>query len=161
MSAIVKRRCSPPLLDALGGNAKAVQLSAASGPWWFMPTKAQRDAGASWIRCDLTITGGERFMPLAADPTLSLPLPDSQAKCRQGKRGDYRITACARTHQYRATHALKYPATRFPGSRRVMRWTAEKCSNKLGRSFGYYEWPTKSTWRQGYKFSVCYKTTRS
>ena len=160
LQKIVRRQCVPAVRGALGGNAKAVQLSATSAPWWFMPTPAQRDAGAAWIRCDLVNLGGDRLMPLPADPTLSLPLSDSRAKCRVGKRAHYLVTTCSRPHQYRATHAVKYPSARYPGDRRLQRWSVRKCGDKLGRSFGYYEWPGRLDWKLGFSYSICFKTTR-
>lgn len=157
LSVVVTRRCNSSFIDALGGSTKAIQLSAFTG-WWFAPTKAQRDAGATWVRCDLSISGGDRLMPLPEDVTLDLPLPDSQAKCRKGKAADYLLTVCGRAHQFRATHAVKYPSNTYPGTRRLVRWTYRKCSDKLGRSLGLYERPSRLEWKLGFGHSLCYKS---
>jgi hypothetical protein len=153
--------CSQALLAFFGGRAKALQMSAYSFVW-FVPSQAQRDAGATWIRCDLVLysTRSLKALPTNGDPELgSLPLPNRQARCRAGKRADYRMTACDVRHAYRATHARRYPSGGYPGARRMTRWTIRMCVSKLPRSAFYYESPSRARWKAGLRFSVCMKAT--
>ncbi|HWJ83018.1 MAG TPA: septum formation family protein [Nocardioides sp.] len=155
--------CHRGILDLFAGKAKALQASA-YGLWIFFPTKAQRDAGAKWIRCDAALTAGETLAPLPTDgaPTLdALPLDDGVARCRRSKSSDYFATACSKAHSYRATEILKYPSATYPGLRRMKAWANRKCYARLGRSFGYYEWPTRAHWAVGLRYSLCFKTTTS
>ena len=161
--AIARRQCTPANLAFFSDNARAYQLSTYSS-WFFIPTKAQRDAGASWMRCDVTLYGYYSLKPLPTDgdPELGpLPLDDKIARCRKGKRSAYNVSSCDKPHQFHATHGVKYPSDGYPGDRRLQRWTHRKCDDKLGRSFGYYEWPSRSLWKLGLVYSVCYKTTTS
>lgn len=138
---------------------KATQLSAYTW-YWFQPTKAQMEAGASWIRCDLVLDGGTKFMPLptTGDPQLgSLPHGASVARCRLGEKKNYLLTACSRPHAYKATHAVKHPGARYPGSRKLAEWTVKRCRARLGQRFGFYSWPSPADWRAGRRYSICEK----
>lgn len=153
--------CERALLRLFDGKAKALAASAFDF-WWFGPTKAQRDAGAKWVRCDVALAAGARFVPLPTDgdPELgSLPLDDSVARCRRRKSHETFPTACSASHAYRATEILKYPSETYPGVPRIKQWTYRKCDARLGRSFGYYSWPGRVRWRIGIPYSLCYKTT--
>lgn len=164
LAALVRvagRHCTRANLAFFGNNVRAYQLSTYIS-WFFIPTRAQREAGASWMRCDLTLYGYRSLKPLPTDgdPALgALPLDNKVARCRKGKRNDYDVTSCDRAHQFHATHAVKYPGADYPGDKRMVRWTIRTCSERLGRSFGYWTRATRSGWKHGLRYSVCYKTT--
>lgn len=152
--------CRRAMAAYFDDGVKALQMSA-YGLYFFAPTKAQRDAGASWVRCDLFLSGGTKLMPLPTDGDAelgSLPHPKRIARCRMGKAAGFVGTVCARPHAFRATHALKRPGA-YPGRRRMERWTVERCRAKLGPSLGYYTFPIPLDWRAGRRFSVCEKKT--
>ena len=158
----VSAKCERAKIDYFG-DTKTLELSMYF-TYFFYPTKAQRDAGANWARCDLALNGkaGLQPLPTDGDPALgSLPLPDKVAKCRQGKAAKYAVVSCDHGHRYRATTALKHPGSAYPGLRKVVSWTVDRCRASLGRSFGYYAAPTHLQWRIGYRYSICYKTTRN
>ena len=114
------------------------------------------------MRCDLALLGGDRLLTLPHDLVLGgLPLPDSVALCRQGKRADYAYTACARPHQFRATISIKYPQTSYPGRRAAKQFALRKCRARAEAEF-FYEWVTsRASWRHGYRHAVClFKTDR-
>lgn len=159
---IVRRECTPTDLAFFSNKVKAFQLSTYSS-WFFLPTRVQQEAGALWIRCDISLYGYRSLKPLPTDgdPELGpLPLDDNVAACRKGKREDFNVTSCDRTHRFHATVAAKYPGDRYPGDRRMTRWTIHKCADRLGRSFGYWQRPGRLQWRLGLRYSICYKTTR-
>lgn len=160
--ARIETPCSQSQLALFGGHAKPLQMSAYFG-LFFIPTKAQRDAGAKWVRCDTALISGRslRALPTDGDPELGrLPLPDRLARCRVGKAGGYAVTTCDRKHAFRATHAVKYPSRTYPGTRRMSRWTLRKCRAKLGGAAFYYEPAERAEWRAGMRFSVCLRKTR-
>jgi len=157
----VSERCARGNLAYFSGRAKVVQLSAVS-QWIFFPTRAQREAGAAWVRCDVAIDRG-RGLKVLRDrpfPALRAPLGNHVARCRKGPE-NFLVTTCDQAHRYRAVRALKYPGRTYPGQRRMIRWTVNHCRDALGRSFGFYEAATSYKWRTGYRFSICFRRTRN
>jgi hypothetical protein len=160
-----RRHCIPAFFDALGNNLKAIRRSAYV-PYTFIPTKAQRNAGAAWLRCDVALQGGTKLMNLAGDLTLGrLPLPASVAKCREGRRGDYAYTVCSRPHQYRATHSIRYPHSSWPGVRSSKRFAYRVCLERAralrSETFFYEQVASRWAWRVGYRHAVCLMKSRS
>lgn len=164
-NAIIRRaspKCIRGDLAFFDGKVKEYQLSTYSG-WFFFPTRAQQEAGANWVRCDVALYGYRSLEPLprTGGPTLGrLPLSDHVALCRKGKGDDFAVTVCDRAHRYHATFAAKHAGRRYPGLRPMVRWTIRKCHARLGRSFGFYQAATRAQWKVGLRYSVCYKTTR-
>lgn len=163
LDRLTARRCVPAEIDQLGARMKSIRRSAFK-LFWFRPTKAQRDAGASWIRCDLTLLGGRKLVKLPGedDPKLgSLPLPDSVARCRTGKNLGYVVTVCSRNHSFRATLALKLRETKYPGNRAARAEALRKCRAHLETAF-YYEYPPSPLdWKLGDHYAVCLPKTTS
>jgi hypothetical protein len=158
----VNSKCMKGELDLLGEHPKVVQSSAYS-MWLFIPSKAQRQAGAKWVRCDIALAKGTSLRPLATDgpPELgSLPLDDDLALCRRGKAQRYLVVACSGAHALRAIPLIRRPGA-YPGDHRMELWTQRHCVAKLGRRLGFYEWPTRTSWRLGERYSTCFKTTTS
>jgi len=161
MLRVVHRRCTPAELAFFGDHARPFQLSTYSG-WYFLPTRVQQEAGATWLRCDIALYGYRSLQQLPTDGPPELdrpPLSDHVARCRKGKRDDFALTSCDRNHQFRATYAVKYPSGSYPGDKRMIRWTIRKCSDRLGSSFGYWERATRTDWNSGLRYSICFKTT--
>ena len=165
----VVRQCYKAEIDLFDSQVKSIQMST-YGIWFFYPTKAQQEAGARWARCDLGIrtTIGRtsnptmKQLPTDGPPVLGpTPLPDSLAKCRKGKRGDFALTTCDRSHSLRLKRAVHYPGDSYPGAHRINNWTIDRCRRELGRSFGYWTAPSRYTWNAGFSYSLCYKTTSS
>ena len=155
--------CYQGLIDELGGDTKKVQLSAYSF-FWFIPTKAERDSGASWVRCDAVLLGGRKFvsLPSGTDISLgSLPLGDKLAKCRAGKRANYQVISCSKSHAFHAKLALKYPGSTYPGKRAAERWALRHCRAHLDRTFYYEAVESKFAWNLGYRYAICLPETRS
>jgi hypothetical protein len=151
----VWRTCGNKVEAALGDNPKLIQRAAYSW-FWFSPTRVQREEGALWVRCDLALLGGDRLLALPQDLVLGgLPLPDSVALCRQGKRADYAYTACSRPHKFRATISIKYPYSSYPGRRTAKQFALRKCRARATAPF-FYEWvASRASWHRGYRHAVC------
>ena len=156
--------CFRSWIEKLGGNTKKVRMSAYA-MYWFVPTKAEREAGATWVRCDAVLLGGRKFIPLpsGSDITLgSLPLTNKFAKCRAGKRSGYQVLSCSRRHVYRAKIAIRYPDGAYPGKRAATRWALRKCSARLNTAFYYEPVLSKFAWNKlGYRHAICLPKTRS
>jgi hypothetical protein len=153
--------CYRALIGRSGGNAKTLRMSAYSLAW-FIPTSAQRDAGAKWVRCDLYLAGGSKLLPLPANDSIALgalPLSDRFAKCRAGKRGGYAVTSCSRGHAFRAKIAIKYPHSSYPGPRAANRFALRKCRARLDGAFYYEAVLSKQSWKAGFRHAICLPRT--
>lgn len=164
----VVKQCDAALIDFFDGKVRSIQMST-YGIWFFYPTEAQQEAGASWARCDVGLysTVGRstdptiKKLPTDGAPVLgALPLPDAVAKCRKGAGADFGVTTCDRTHSYRVARTPLYPGDTYPGQRRINSWTVDKCRRELRRSFGYWSAPSKFGWKADLRYSLCYRTTR-
>ena len=72
-------RCYRALYKALGGTQESRALTA-YGLSYYVPTQAELDRGARWVRCDMLLYGGNKVMPLP-DPLLPATPDDSVALC--------------------------------------------------------------------------------
>jgi hypothetical protein len=153
------KKCQPAWQELLGRTEKAREMSAYS--WaWFIPTKAQRDHGARWFRCDLILYGGSSLLRLPDDeaPVLAQPpLPNSVARCLTAKRN---TTTCSRSHIWRATGTFRMRGTTYPSFRKFQR-ASDRCRSRV-RNPDRYLWnpPSRPEWRLGNKTVVCYSRTR-
>ena len=158
LSRAVSNACLPVWEDHLGGTEKAREMSAYS-MGWFMPTKAQRDRGARWFRCDLVLLGGSKVMPLPSDtaPVLDTDLPDSVARCLTS---DPAVTTCARGHRWRATGGFRLRTDDFPTLKQFQRAANHHCPRLTSTRRWRWEGPGRDAWRVGHRTMVCYSRTR-
>ncbi|NYJ03024.1 hypothetical protein HNR19_003722 [Nocardioides thalensis] len=160
---IVTNRCSDAWHEVLGDNPKVITRSAYTF-FWFMPTKAQRDAGATWASCDASLWGGKnRLAPLPAGEDISLgslPLPARVAKCRGGKRADYAYTVCSRQHSFKATISVRYPHKTYPGRRAAERFAKRACAKRVTTAYFAEDVWSKRAWQAGYRHAVCLPEVR-
>jgi hypothetical protein len=150
--------CEKAMYTTLGGNIKASAMSAYSW-WWFIPTKAQRAAGARWVRCDIGLKHASSDMDDLPESLKlgSLPLPDEVALCMVGDR--YLLTQCKYRHQYKAKATFKLD--RLPRSAEEYFRAARRCSRLLGYVNNYaYLGPSDYAWKAGNHFMVCLKLHR-
>jgi hypothetical protein len=152
-------QCNPSWVEVLGGNPKAIQRSSYTY-YWLLPTPAQRDAGAAWVRCELVLSAGGSIARLPQQVTLGgLPLPDAVARCRESEANNYRVTVCARAHQYRATQSIKLPWSRWRGYDAAQNFAYRECNERIRGRF-YYQWPSsRYWWRLGFRHATCLRKT--
>jgi hypothetical protein len=150
--------CLESLVAATGGRSAQVQMTA-YGLTFYKPTKAQRDAGAAWVRCDAVLHGGtEALAPVPADIQLEGDRPPLNVrKCRLSERADFALTVCSRRHVYISTWTFRMRGDDYPGERVARRFAYRKCENKLGSDTRWnYEWvASKLNWRAGLRSAVC------
>lgn len=157
------RVCTPAFARATGGSESNRVLSAYELSF-FAPTRAQLDAGARWIRCDIVLSGGPRLLALPTDrePALgSAPHASSVARCLQLGSRSYRPTACSVTHNYRARGTLRIASSTYPGQDRLTALAARRCPSIARTRSWYATWPAPVGWKYGKeRVMVCYANTR-
>lgn len=152
--------CLKSLVRVTGGFGSLVQLSP-YGLTFYKPTKAQRDAGAAWVRCDAVLHGGPGSLaPVPEDLTLHWPTGLHVRKCRLGKRADFALTVCSRRHKYIAMWTVRMRGDTYPGERVAKRFARRECFERVGDPAGgdpfVYEWvSSRALWRAGLRYAVC------
>ena len=107
------RKCVPARDEWLGRSVLKQSLTA-YGMSYFIPTKAERDRGARWVRCDVFLWRGSELSPSPYDeaPLIPRPLDDSVRRCLS--RGPY-VTTCDDGPAWKAAgdffiHNQRYPS---------------------------------------------------
>ncbi len=152
IAKVALKDCYPTITAALGGTVE-LRAQSAYRLAYFVPSKAQRKAGARWIRCDLILGVG----PLAALPpsyALTDPPADGVAACLDG-RGSVR--ACTKRHVFRTIGAVAVDRKRYPSDGAFTSIGGRKCRAAYGKKTAYLTWPSKMVWKQGERAITCYK----
>ena len=150
------RKASPACLrgaTAAVGSSKIMSMSAYEF-FFFVPTKAEREEGADWLRCDLGIEARKQLIQLPE--TLKprrLPLANRYLKCIN-RRNDY--VPCSQPHRFRAKASVTLAGS-YPSKARAAK-AAGKCRPKVGARFTY-SYPTRVQWKVGYRTLVCFQVT--
>lgn len=151
--------CLPAARRLLGTSNLGIRLTAYSFAY-FVPTAERQAAGATWLRCDLTLRNGDGLLPLPDRLRVgSFPFAAAVANCLAGR--DLHTTVCATSHTYRATAAMKVRGTRYHSR---MEWLAigrAGCPRGVTtpRDFRFV-WPSATAWEGGDRALVCYSHTR-
>lgn len=152
LGKIAQKDCYPAITTALGGTVE-LRAQSAYRLAFFVPSKAQRKAGARWIRCDVILGVG----PLAALPpsyALSDPPADNVAACLNGSGS---VRACTKKHVYRTIGAVAVDRKRYLSDRAFTSVGGRKCRAAYGKKTAYLTWPSKTVWKQGERAITCYK----
>lgn len=150
-------RCYRAAYKEIGGTHEIRALTAYSMSY-YVPTKAEIDKGARWVRCDLLLYGGDRLVPLP-DPYLPPTPDDSVALCLVHKRGV--ATVCARKHKYRATGTVRIKGDEYLTDAQFYRIGLRRCDSRT-TSDGYtWRWPNEQAWNAGRHLITCYSKTKS
>ena len=158
LQRVVSNSCVPGLRTALGQPDKVIDKSAYSISI-FIPTQAQRDHGALWVRCDVVRLGGKKLLQLASpgDLLADRRLGNDEARCLI-KNGS--TTACAKGHVWRAKQVLTMPFKKYPSQNKAGRFAATHCkAAKQGRPW-YSSWRGPDFWKAGNHQLVCYVRTK-
>ncbi|MBB6628371.1 septum formation family protein [Nocardioides sp. KIGAM211] len=158
LGRVVTRACQPAVDRVLGRTARVRDLSAYSW-FWFKPTRAQREHGARWLRCDLTLRAGTHVLELRRDrrPVLGgLPHADRVARCLTS---DVVTTSCARTHVWRATGTFVKKGGYDTAA--LDRAGLRRCPGKTSGERFRWTYRSETAWKLGDHVIVCYTRTRS
>lgn len=74
---------------------------------YFYPDAAEKEAGARWFRCDITLRVGEKMLPLPEELSRvhrAGRIPDALGRCLTKKLA---YTSCAKSHRYEHSGALR------------------------------------------------------
>lgn len=152
------RSCYAAQEQVLGASLRRVRFSAYDVAW-FVPDADQRAAGARWVRCDLVLPSGRRLEPLPQAPTLGeRPLAEDVARCMTRTR--FRTVVCADDHDYRLVRALTVRGERFRDLRGWSRLGTARCGLPEDRIGNAFAWPTRTAWRAGDRFLLCFDGER-
>jgi hypothetical protein len=158
---VAKALCTKKYWTALGGTFE--QRDQTAYTWsWFIPTLAQRHAGARWLRCDLsllyTVPGGNSAF--AALPNFTFPMvgghtvTDKTALCLSDTTHLY-VTTCSRPHAARADQTFIIHTLEKPSASLVKSLATTNCPDKR------YSTPHAYEWKHGDHVIVCYTKTTS
>ncbi len=163
-------QCRSAFASYVGGSAAVRSLSRLSVTY-FLPSQADYDKGARWVRCDVIGLQSSRVLAdlplrLKGFNTSDTALADF-GLCSQGDPGstDAMLVMCSQDHTYRALSALRLGATdaAYPGESVAMSEGQKRCdklvSDTLGVSGGYsYAWtyPSADDWANGQRFGFCW-----
>jgi hypothetical protein len=161
----------PRRVDAfLGGDPVTRNLSRFVAIW-FLPTRAEADAGASWFRCDVVAFGADDAFAklpqqrlegvLAGDSAL-----DTFGTCgtaAPGTRGFERVI-CSLPHSWRALTTIRIAdSDRYPGVAEVRSSGDGACADYVEGQAGLtteidygWEWPTQEQWDAGQRYGFCW-----
>jgi len=147
--------CGPAFDQALGASEKVRRMAAYTW-FWFAPTQTQKEHGARWFRCDVTMWGHNSLIPLPsnANPLLRFGLKYGATRCIHGTENRY--TSCSKSHHHRATGAFQYSGTTYPGDETVKRTAIRRCAPLVTSRDFMYVTPTRLSWRYGDRIAVCY-----
>jgi hypothetical protein len=156
---LVSKRCRPAWEELLGRSELTRALTAYSRGW-FRPTKAERDQGARWLRCDVIAYGGNTDLaplPYVTAPLIPNPITDDVRKCLTGK---FYSTTCIRSHVWRSAGDFNLRTGKYPTSKQMRAIAIKKCSPMVTSSRFYYLGPTKDAWKTGYRVMVCFSKNK-
>ncbi|MFL6003369.1 MAG: septum formation family protein [Nocardioides sp.] len=156
LTTIATRLCNPAWADALGRTYSSRAMTAYSVAW-FMPTKAQRDRGARWIRCDLVLLAGSRLANLPTDNVPALgaqPHPARIAACLKAR--TFVRTICSTPHAWRATGTFTIHQKAYPTDRQFRRAAIRRCPSRTSTSTFWWQYRPKVLWRLGDHVVICY-----
>ncbi len=148
-------QCNLSWINVLGGNPKTITRSSYTY-YWLLPTPDQREAGASWVRCELALRGGGSLAPVPTKIRLGrLPLPNSVAWCIARRGADFVGTVCTRSHRFRATRSIRIPGNHWRGNDKVQKIALEACQARVSGDFRYSWPPSRYWWRLGFRYATC------
>ena len=125
---------------------------------WFRPTRAQIDAGARWVRCDLYLWSGKRPLALNENPRVRRPIPAKIGRCLSGN--DWSQGTCNRSHRARATGAVQLAKQAYPSRERFINIGGRACRTRVTSDAFRFTWPSELAWKGGHRIITCFTITR-
>ena len=165
--AQVADRCRRHLTEWVGGDGDDLALS----QFDFVvgvPGVTDVAAGARWLRCDAVVRRTEQsFQPLPRSTrgVLASARAERYGSCIKGDMEDGTTVICSLPHRWRGASAVRLGSreAKFPGGSVVNARMRDLCATRVRAYLGTtgafeYGWvrPTKSSWKGGDRYGVCY-----
>lgn len=157
--AALAKHCVPAFETALGASRRTVAMSSYTWAYWI-PTKAQRAAGARWIRCDAARWENGMFDRLDDDLRIRGPLTTEEQNCLTVTRTVFAFSSCSARHNWRAVKAVTAPgrSAKMPSREAFLRLGERRCPGEGDGT--YFTWPDVASWAAGNHVLVCYLPAR-
>ena len=166
-------QCRQRFASYVGGDAGTRALVRLTMTY-FLPSQAEFDRGAHWVRCDVVALQAEQILaelPSTLAGALDRPaVVQDYSLCsvaEPGTAGSVMVT-CNQEHEYRAISALRlgadsddYPGedvTRTEGRNRCEALIQEGVDAEGGYTFSW-TYPTPRDWNAGQRFGYCWQKT--
>jgi hypothetical protein len=150
-AAAVGEACADGFKNVVGGTSRK-RAETLFNLAWFTPTKAQRDKGARWMRCDVTMTGERRAYPITGkNPLLADGVKDRERLCGRlspGEKVKWEFAPCASDHLF---EPKKFIQAGSDVTIKEARAAAKKACND-----GLYTWSPPAQWGVGDRWYVCW-----
>jgi hypothetical protein len=148
--------CLPAYRKAAGGATKVAMTAYMLN--LFTPTAAQRQAGARWFRCDVSLQQGRRYaVPLTHRLKRKFArghLTDAVRRCLTSQRVN---TTCDKSHAYRVMKAFEMSGTTYPATdAQKLAPMNRHCPKGWDIAFP----PSEFSWAYGNRVVVCFDKTR-
>jgi len=152
----VGEACGPGFTKALGADSKTRAKTLYSLAW-FNPTKEQVADGATWLRCDVTLTAANHAFAIKGEQPL---LDDGPTKAElacgrlaSGEKAAWIFVPCATKHQFVLTDLIAAaPGTSYTDAEKA----AKKACLLKG---GLYSWSHADQWGIGDRWYSCWEST--
>jgi hypothetical protein len=124
---------------------------------WFNPTKKQVAEGATWLRCDVTLTAADHaFAIKGKQPLLDDGPTKAELACGRladGEKAAWIFVPCATKHQFVLTDLIAaVPGTSYQDAEKA----AKKACLLKG---GLYSWSHADQWGIGDRWYSCWEST--
>jgi Septum formation len=160
--------CSRRFAAYVGGTVEDRRLTMLR-PVWFTPTVEQAARGAHWFQCVvIALQGDEHLAFLRGSVQHALAtadIRDHYALCGTAEPGSagFEQRICAAPHSWRALSTVPFAPGPYPGVDQVRSAGQQPCrdagraaaSDPLSYQWSY-SWPTRSQWRAGQTYGVCW-----
>lgn len=153
-------KCVPARDEWLGRSVLKQSLTA-YGMSYFIPTGAERNRGARWVRCDVFLWRGSELSPLPYDeaPLIPRPLDDTVRRCLEPRTGY--VTTCDDRYAWKAAGDFFIHQQRYPAKRAMVRLGQRRCPALVSTDRYRFTWPSKAAWAWGSRIGICFSKTRS
>lgn len=153
---LVGTDCFPEKRQAVGGTWSQYNQSAYVVSW-FVPTKAEFDAGARWFRCDVVLPGATQLFALRSKTPLLGRLTDTNRRCLDKDGVGY---SCRSPHVYRAAGTFAVPQRRYPARAKAVALAERHCPVITKTKRWWWMSPGKAFWKSGDRQITCYAGTK-
>lgn len=151
--------CLPAYYDtlrALGANFKAIAKTAYN--WRYAtPNAAQRGHGASWIRCDITLSGAALLLPLPSPLLVGNQVPRSITSCLLVLDDGVFSSVCTDNYNYEFEKVFVMPQDAYPTNAQARKFAKSHCPAAKQHLKYRALWSYEPAWNYGDHTMRCYR----